>query len=62
MAAPAAENERVAKKASVSVVSEIFIPAFRIFIEFDEKPRNRWIPMLNGFLRLPLVLALFSSN
>jgi hypothetical protein len=62
LAARMAENERVTKKASVSVVSEVLIPARGIFIEFDAKRRNRWIPMLNELSRLPLVLALFSSN
>jgi hypothetical protein len=57
-----AENKRDRKNASVPVVSEVLIPLSPIFIEFDAKPRKSWIPMLNGFLRLPLVLALFSSN
>ncbi|CDX31009.1 hypothetical protein MPLA_1400010 [Mesorhizobium sp. ORS 3359] len=57
-----AENERHRKNASVPVVSEVLIPLPPIFIEFDAKPRKRWIPMLNGFPRLPLVLALFSAN
>jgi len=56
------ENERVTKKASVSVVSEVLIPACGIFIEFEAKRLNCWIPMLNELSRLPLVLALFSSN
>jgi hypothetical protein len=58
----AAENKRDWKNASVSVVSEVLIPIAAIFIEFDAKWLKRWIPMLNGFSRLPLVLALFSSN
>jgi hypothetical protein len=44
------------------VVSEVLIPLSPIFIEFDAKWLKRWIPMLNEFQRLPLVLALFSSN
>ncbi|MEI9406781.1 hypothetical protein [Mesorhizobium argentiipisi] len=61
-AAPMAGNKRGRKNASVSVVSEVLIPLAAIFIEFDAKWRKRWIPMLNSFSRLPLVLALFSSN
>jgi hypothetical protein len=57
-----AENKRDPKNASVPVVSEVLIPLSPIFIEFDAKWLKRWIPMLNGFTRLPLVLALFSSN
>ncbi|WP_167511940.1 hypothetical protein [Mesorhizobium sp. M2D.F.Ca.ET.147.01.1.1] len=57
-----AENKRGAKNASVSVVSEVLIPLPSIFIEFDAKWLKRWIPMLNEFPRLRLVLALFSSN
>ncbi|MDG4876360.1 hypothetical protein P9273_14790 [Mesorhizobium sp. WSM4935] len=62
MATPTAENKRERKNASVSVVSEVLIPSAAIFIEFDAKWPKRWIPMLNEFPRLPLVLALFSSN
>jgi hypothetical protein len=61
-AVPTAENKRGRKNASVSVVSEVLIPRAAIFIEFDAKWPKRWIPMLNEFSRLPLVLALFSSN
>ncbi|WP_206522079.1 hypothetical protein, partial [Mesorhizobium sp. M1A.F.Ca.IN.022.05.2.1] len=61
-AASVAGNERMAKKASVSVVSEVLIPAPQIFDEFGADRLNCWIPMLNGSSRLPLVLALFSSN
>jgi len=57
-----ARNKRSPKNASVSVVSEVLIPRPTIFIEFDAKWLKRWIPMLNEFRRLPLVLALFSSN
>ncbi|WP_320319247.1 hypothetical protein [Mesorhizobium vachelliae] len=61
-AAPMAGNKRDRKNASVSVVSEVLIPLSTIFIEFEAKGLKRWIPMLNSFLRLLLVLALFSSN
>ncbi|CDX18910.1 hypothetical protein MPLB_1740010 [Mesorhizobium sp. ORS 3324] len=57
-----AENERKRKAASVSVVSEVLIQAPEIFVEFSAKRRICWVPMLNSFSRLPLVLALFSSN
>jgi hypothetical protein len=45
-----------------AVVSEVLISVSRIFIEFERKPRNCTVCILNDFQRLPIVLALFSPN
>jgi len=47
---------------SFRVVSETLFCEVRIFVEFERKPSNRGLPILNGFSRLLLVLALFSSS
>jgi len=50
------------QSADVCVVSEVLLRKLRIFVEFELDPRNRGVSILNEFQRLPLVLALFSSN
>jgi len=44
------------------VVSGVLTEARKILVKFDENRLNRWLRILNEFQRLPLVLALFSSN
>jgi hypothetical protein len=44
------------------VVSGVLIPPAKIFVKFGANRLNCWLRILNEFARLPLVLALFSSN
>jgi len=44
------------------VVSGVLIEARKIFVKFDDNRLNCWLRILNEFARLPIVLALFSSN
>ncbi|CCV12619.1 hypothetical protein MESS4_440027 [Mesorhizobium sp. STM 4661] len=54
--------EMIRKLPLFSVVSGVLIRTSRIFIKFAGNPRDCWLCILNEFRRLPLVLALFSSN
>jgi hypothetical protein len=57
-----ARNEMPGMLAFSSVVSGVLICASQIFINFGANRRNCWLCIVNEFWRLPLVLALFSSN
>jgi hypothetical protein len=59
---PRARNETIATAPLVSVVSEVLTGTEQIFVEFSANRRDCWLCILNEFPRLPLVLALFSSN
>jgi hypothetical protein len=58
----AARNETPGMLALSPVVSGVLIFASQIFINFSPNRRNCWLCIVNEFRRLPLVLALFSSN
>jgi hypothetical protein len=45
-----------------AVVSGVLIRASQFFFKFGGIRRDCWLCILNEFPRLPLVLALFSSN
>jgi hypothetical protein len=55
-------NEEIAPVASVPVVSGVLIWSLEVFVKFAANRLNCWLCILNEFKRLPLVLALFSSN
>jgi len=61
-AGPPCLPQRISRIAAFFVVSEAFRRLAGIFSEFFRKPRDRRLSILNGISRLPLVLALFSSN
>ncbi|CCV05915.1 hypothetical protein MESS2_180004 [Mesorhizobium metallidurans STM 2683] len=61
-AAPQQRNETIGLSALSPVVSGVLIRTLRIFVKFHWNPRDCWLCILNEFRRLPLVLALFSSN